>query len=42
MSNYSYYDSKGNIDLNEIQNDLNRFINSSASGMYERLIYNWK
>ena len=40
MSNYSYYDSKGNIDLNEIQNDLNRFINSSASGMYERLIYN--
>lgn len=40
MSNYSYYDSKGNIDLNEIQNDLNRFINSSASDMYERLIYN--
>ncbi|HDZ3287320.1 TPA: DNA-binding protein, partial [Staphylococcus aureus] len=24
----------------EIQNDLNRFINSSASDMYERLIYN--
>lgn len=40
MSNYSYYDSKGNIDLNEIQNDLNRFINSSASDLYERLIYN--
>ncbi|MFT4363802.1 SAP domain-containing protein [Staphylococcus aureus] len=40
MSNYSYYDSKGNIDLNEIQNDLNRFINSSASDMYEILIYN--
>ncbi|HCZ6543383.1 TPA: DNA-binding protein, partial [Staphylococcus aureus] len=38
--NYSYYDSKGNIDLNEIQNDLNRFINSSASDLYERLIYN--
>ncbi|HCD2741162.1 TPA: DNA-binding protein, partial [Staphylococcus aureus] len=37
---YSYYDSKGNIDLNEIQNDLNRFINSSASDLYERLIYN--
>ncbi|HGO1698663.1 TPA: DNA-binding protein, partial [Staphylococcus aureus] len=28
------------IDLNEIQNDLNRFINSSASDLYERLIYN--
>ncbi|ELG8227930.1 TPA: SAP domain-containing protein [Staphylococcus aureus] len=40
MSNYSYYDSKGNIDLNEIQNDLNRFINSSAFDLYERLIYN--
>lgn len=40
MSDYSYYDDKGNLDLNEIQNDLNRFINSSASDMYEILIYN--
>ncbi|HDP2765464.1 TPA: SAP domain-containing protein [Staphylococcus aureus] len=37
---YSYYDNNGDINLNKIQNALNRFINSSASDMYERLIYN--
>ncbi|HCY6736856.1 TPA: SAP domain-containing protein [Staphylococcus aureus] len=40
MSDYSYYDDKGNLDLDEIQDDLNRFINSCVFDMYDILIYN--
>lgn len=37
---YSYYDEKGNLELDEIQNDLKGMIDSSRPSIYERLILN--